>query len=193
MSRQQKLLIAFFVSLCAIIGGGIGHFAWRATHIIVIPAPPVQQDIQSEILTKRYVAALDVARVFGRAPGCADADSKLITDIATEAINDNLDPRILAATVAVESACDPFAVSPRGAIGLTQVVPRVWKAKFDFTHVNLLNPAENLHAGATILSDLIKQYGVAGGVRRYQGTGVACPSCDDSYVPKILALAGRKS
>jgi len=156
------------------------------------PAPP-PQDVQSEILTKRYIAALDVARVFGRSQGCENADPKLITAIAIEALNDDLDPRILAATVAVESACDPLAVSSRGALGLTQVMPKIWKAKFDFTgSVNLLNPNDNLHAGATILSDLIKQYGVVNGVRRYNGVGVGCDTCDGGYVSKIVALAGRR-
>jgi soluble lytic murein transglycosylase-like protein len=143
--------------------------------------------------TKQFAASLDVARVFGRSQGCADADPKLINDIAAEAIASNTDPRILAALVAVESSCDPMAVSNRGAIGLTQVRAKVWKDKFDFAgKTNLLNPADNLHAGATILGSLIKQYGTLEGVRRYQGDGVGCATCDDFYVPKILALAGRR-
>jgi len=153
---------------------------------VVVPAP------QPEKFTKQFAAALDVARVFGRSAGCAEADPKLIDTVASEALKADMDPRLLAATVAVESACDPMAVSKRGAIGFTQIMPKIWKDKFDFANtVNLFNPNDNLHAGATILSGLIKQYGVAAGVRRYQGIGVDCTSCDDNYVPKILALAGR--
>ena len=154
-------------------------------HAAVVDQPMYQ--------TKQFAASLDVTRVFGRSQGCAEADPKLISDIAAEAIASNTDPRILAALVAVESACDPMAVSNRGAIGLTQVRAKVWKDKFDFAgKVNLLNPADNLHAGAMILGSLIKQYGTLEGVRRYQGDGVGCATCDDFYVPKILALAGRR-
>lgn len=157
----------------------------------IIVHAPEPRDVQSEAATKEYLAALEVARVFGRSQGCDTADSKLITAIATESVKDEVDPRILAATVAVESACDPMAISKSGAVGLTQVMPRIWKTKFDFTQVNLLNPSDNLHAGATILSDLIKHYGVNNGVRRYNGLGVGCDSCDGAYVSKILVLTGR--
>lgn len=158
-------------------------------------APAVVQVVRPVLdpTNKQFDAALDVAGVFGRSQGCTKASPKLITDIAEESIKDNLDPKILAATVAVESACDPMAVSRRGALGLTQVMPKIWSSKFDFEHsVNLLNPQDNLHAGATILSELIKQYGVSEGIRRYQGLGEDCPTCDNAYVPKILTLAGGR-
>ena len=169
--------------------GGLTTTEETKSSTVHAAAPLVKSE---DTFTKQYLAALDVARVFGRSVGCAEADPKLIDAIATEALKADLEPRILAATVAVESACDAMAVSHRGAIGYTQVMPRIWKDKFDFQgSVNLFNPHDNLHAGATILGGLIKQYGVSEGVRRYQGTGTECASCDDNYVPKILALAGR--
>jgi len=134
-----------------------------------------------------------VARVFGRSPSCAEASPKLIQEIAEQSVRVNIDPRIFAAVVAVESGCDPMAVSRRGAIGYVQVMPKIWKDRFDFTgSVNLLNPHDNLHVGADILGGLVKQYGITGGILRYQGTGTACPSCDDNYTSKILSLAGRR-
>lgn len=158
----------------------------------VVPAIVVQAPAL-DATNQQYIAALDVARVFGRAPGCAEADAKLIGNVATEALRTGIDPRILAATVAVESSCDAMAVSRRGAIGLTQIMPKIWKGQFDFEHtINLFNPNDNLHAGATIESGLIKQYGLAEGIRHYNGTGTDCADCDSNYVPKILALAGRR-
>lgn len=158
----------------------------------VIPAVIVQTPALDQT-NQQYIAALDVARVFGRSPGCAEADAALIGKVATEALRTGLDSRILAATVAVESSCDSMAVSRRGAIGLTQIMPKIWKGQFDFEHtINLFNPNDNLHAGATIESGLIKQYGLAEGIRHYNGTGTDCADCDSNYVPKILALAGRR-
>lgn len=151
-------------------------------------APP-----QLEQFPKQYVASLDVARVFGRAPGCAEADPKLISEVADVAIKTELDPRILAATVAVESACDPFAISSKGAIGLTGVVPRIWKGSYNFAEdYNLLNPHDNLRVGATIEAGLIKQYGTINGLRRFNGLGVGCDTCDTSYPDKITTLAARR-
>jgi len=92
-------------------------------------------------------APFEVALVLGRAPGCQNADRSLINLIAREALRAGVNPKILAATVAVESRCDPLAVSSRGTVGLTQVRARVWRAKFDFSRINLFNPSNNLHTG----------------------------------------------
>lgn len=193
MSKHPILAFLSFLALLSSSAVGVGLILkYHPLPPVIVHAPPMPaRDIQSELLTKQYVAALDVARVFGRAPGCAEAEPKLITAVAVEALNDGLDPRILAATLAVESGCDPMAISHSGAIGLTQINVKVWKSKFDFTRVNLFNPDENLHVGATILSDLIKQYGTINGLRRYNGLDTQSPAYDSGYVSRIITLAGR--
>jgi len=195
-SNVRQIAISMLVILLSVVAmlglAGYSHkHEFKPTPYVAAPAPAAQAGIPEA--EKQYVAALDVARVFGRSSGCAEADVKLIGDIAAESLRVGISPRILAATVAVESSCDSMAVSRRGAVGLTQIMPKIWRASFDFEHtVNLFNPAENLHAGATILSNLIKQYGLTEGIRHYQGTGTDCSDCDNNYVPKILSLAGMK-
>ena len=138
-------------------------------------------------------APLEVAKVFGRTPGCADADADMIEATAHAAIQAGLDPAIAAATVGVESACNQFAVSSKGAVGYFQVMAKTWKDKFDFAgDVNLFNRASNLAVGAKIEAELIQQFGVEGGLRHYNGMGVGCDSCDAGYTSKILNLAGRR-
>ena len=138
-------------------------------------------------------APIEVARVFGRVPACAEADSEFIELVARQAVDASVDARLLAALVAVESSCNQFAISSRGAIGYTQIMPKVWNEKYDFTRrYNLLNARDNLHVGGLILSDLVWTHGVWEGVRRYQGTGQGCNTCDPSYTAKILNLAGRR-
>jgi hypothetical protein len=138
-------------------------------------------------------APLQVAMVFGRTPGCEHADSDLIESTAKAAIEAGLDPSIFASTVGVESGCNQFAVSSKGAIGIMQIMPGVWKTKYDFAgNVNLFNRNDNLRVGAQIEAGLISQYGVDGGVRRYNGLGTGCETCDAGYVSKILSLAGRR-
>jgi len=194
MSKSFHVIVASLLLVSAVLGFiGIHSQSKRRSQPVFIPAVVVQVPALDQT-NQQYVAALDVARVFGRSPGCAEADAALIGKVATEALRTGLDPRILAAAVAVESSCDSMAVSRRGAIGLTQIMPKIWKGSFDFERaINLFNPNDNLHAGASILSGLIKQYGLAEGVRHYNGTGTDCADCDGNYVPKILALAGHRS
>lgn len=138
-------------------------------------------------------APLEVAKVFGRTQGCADADSELIESTARAAVDAGLDPAIAAATVGVESGCNQFAISSRGAVGIMQINARAWKDTFDFAgDINLFNRQDNLKVGTQIEAKLINQYGLADGVRRYNGTGVGCDTCDAGYTSKILTLAGRR-
>jgi soluble lytic murein transglycosylase-like protein len=136
---------------------------------------------------------IEVARIFGRAQGCSEASPDLIQLVARESVGAGVDPRIFAALIAVESGCNQYAISNRGAIGYTQVLPRVWRTKYDFSNqYNLLNAKDNIHVGATILADLVQNYGLREGVRRYNGLGVDCATCDANYTAKILNLAGRR-
>lgn len=131
----------------------------------------------------------EVAKVLGRSAGCQNADMDFIQLVSSTALHVGLDPRIAAATIAVESSCNQFAVSAKGAIGEMQVVPSVWKSEFDFGDVNLLNPRDNIETGTKILAGLIEQYGVDEGLHRYNGLGVGG---DPAYTQKILVLSGRK-
>lgn len=150
------------------------------------PAPKPPANVEYSAFR---TAPISVALVFGRAPGCIDAPLDLITDVAEQASKHGVDPKIAAALIAVESGCDSFAISNRGAVGLTQVMPRIWNSEYDFTQVNLLNPRENVEVGMSILGQSIFSYGVIEGLHRYNGLG---KGGDPVYVEKILKLAGRR-
>lgn len=76
-----------------------------------------------------------------------------------------VNPALLAALVAVESGFDPAARSPRGALGLTQVLPETWSELRGRLACPrpvdrcLLDAATNLEAGALYLRDLLDRYG----------------------------------
>ncbi len=67
-----------------------------------------------------------------------------------------LDPDLVLAVVAVESAFRPDAVSPKGAQGLMQLMPRT-AASLGVT--NALDPRQNLEGGARHLRFLVDLYG----------------------------------
>jgi transglycosylase-like protein with SLT domain len=155
------------------------------SHMIHPPAPPAQWNKYSAYRTGPF----EVAKIFGRSRGCQDVDAEFIEDVNNAAVRAGLDSKIFASTIAVESGCDQFAVSSRGAIGYAQVVAAPHKKEYDFSRVNLFNRADNLRVGAEIEAGYIQQYGVKFGVDHYQGLAKGCPSCDDHYTEKVLGLA----
>ena len=65
-----------------------------------------------------------------------------------------LDPVLLAALVLVESGGNPRAISQKGAMGLTQLMPMTAKA----LEVNPMDPEENLKGGAQYLKGLLEEF-----------------------------------
>lgn len=157
-------------------------------YIIHAPIPPPAAFRYSLYRTGGF----EVAKVFGRSTGCQNVDAELIEDVNEAAVRAALDPRVFAGTIVTESNCNQFAVSIRGAIGLTQVVPAFHKTEYDFSRINLLNRKDNLRVGAEIEARYIQQNGTVGGVTRYQGMAKGCDSCDDLYASKVLKLAEGK-
>lgn len=76
----------------------------------------------------------------------------MITRVARE---QELDPALLHAVVTVESAYNARAVSPKGATGLMQLMPDTGK-RYGVT--NLMDPLQNLRAGARYLRDLLAMF-----------------------------------
>jgi len=100
--------------------------------------------------------------------------------IRSEAKRNSLDPALLAAVIYVESGFYKNAVSPAGACGLTQVVPK-WtggpESMFTkYTCKQLKDPNTSIRVGAEILSYHIRVYAV-GNVDRglcYYNAGTKC-------------------
>lgn len=73
----------------------------------------------------------------------------------------NLDPELVRAVVAVESGFRPDAVSPKGAQGLMQLMPRTARS---LGVKDAFDPADNLDGGTRYLRALVTRYG--GDLRR---------------------------
>jgi soluble lytic murein transglycosylase-like protein len=115
----------------------------------------------------------------------------MITKVARE---QKIDPALLHAVVTVESAYNPRAKSPKGATGLMQVMPATGK-RYGIT--NLLNPLDNLRAGARYLRDLlamfdnnlrlvIAAYNAGEGAVMRSGNNVPNYPETKAYVPRVL-------
>ncbi|TDJ71046.1 MAG: lytic transglycosylase domain-containing protein [Proteobacteria bacterium] len=67
--------------------------------------------------------------------------------------NYDLNPRLLLLLTLIESRFDPQAVSSKGALGMTQVMPNVWLTRIEFIsdRRDLMDPFLNIYAGAHVL------------------------------------------
>lgn len=75
---------------------------------------------------------------------------------ATVARRHGLDPELVTAVVSVESGFRPEAVSPKGARGLMQLMPKTAES---LGVENALDPEQNLDGGARHLGQLLTLYG----------------------------------
>jgi soluble lytic murein transglycosylase-like protein len=66
-----------------------------------------------------------------------------------------LDPALVRAVMVAESACDPQAISKRGARGLMQLMPETAR---QYGVVDVFDPEQNIHAGSHYLRDLADRY-----------------------------------
>ena len=117
--------------------------------------------------------------------------------IQTAAANNGLDPALLSAVIQQESAGDPSAVSPAGAQGLMQLMPRT-AASLGVT--NPFDPTQNVNAGAAYLRQLLDRYNGdtslalaaynAGPGRVDQYGGIPPFPQTQHYVSSILARIG---
>ena len=111
----------------------------------------------------RYVpAALCAPSPATTAPPVAAAlvGDGLATAIESVASRHGVDARLVEAVVRVESAGNPRAVSPKGALGLMQLMPE--RATL-LGVADVFDPRENLDGGVRHLRDLLARY--AGNVR----------------------------
>lgn len=67
-----------------------------------------------------------------------------------------LDPELIRAIIAVESAFDPQAVSHKGAMGLMQLMPATARA---FSVQDPFDIEQNVYAGSQFFAELMRKYG----------------------------------
>jgi soluble lytic murein transglycosylase-like protein len=116
---------------------------------------------------------------------------RLAASIVNSAQKYDLNPRLIASIVIVESRGNPFAISDKDSIGIMQIHLRTWGSTVDREGINLLKIEDNIDFGARILKNYVRQFGVWEGVKRYNGfivDDLTSEQSAQSYVEKVQRL-----
>ena len=151
---------------------------------------------ESAVKTYRVPAATDVRTT----RAAAVTKSRLYDDLIAEYSRlNNVRADLVKAVMQVESGFNPFARSPRGALGLMQLMPSTI-AQFGVR--NPFNPVENIRAGAAYLRQLLDRYddneelalaAYNAGPTAVDSHGQSIPPFPETrnYVRRVNRVAGR--
>jgi soluble lytic murein transglycosylase-like protein len=101
-----------------------------------------------------------------------------------ECSDEDVSFNILTALIVVESSANHIAVSRRGATGLTQVMPGIWR----FDRNTLIDPYKNIEIGSSILKYYINRHGLDGGLSAYNS---GRKNGSIRYARKVLRIANQ--
>ncbi len=141
MRSCLSLLGCLFFALPG-FAGGLEDYPARASSV-------VRADPRTGRLVRAVVAA-PVARAG------AKTSARVPEAVRKAALDRGLDPLLVHAVIQAESSYNPFAVSPKGAQGLMQLMPATARR---YGAANSFNITENLQAGVSYLRDLMDMFG----------------------------------
>lgn len=141
-------------------------------------------------------AVTGAPRTVGLSPVCAPF-AKLIT---ADARRFSIPAAWICAVINAESAGDVHAISPKGAIGLMQLMPQTWALLRRRYHLgaNPESPRNNIFAGTAYLRTLLDRYGAPGFLAAYNAgparweahiaIGEELPTETKSYLARLLPI-----
>jgi Transglycosylase SLT domain len=85
----------------------------------------------------------------------AQPEDRLDQIVREAAERNNMDPALVRAVISTESGWNPNAISPKGAVGLMQLIPETAQR---YGVSNSFDPAQNVEGGTEYLKDLLAHY-----------------------------------
>jgi soluble lytic murein transglycosylase-like protein len=116
-------------------------------------ASVVRADPRTGRLVRSFVASAVPGRP--RPKSASKAGSQLSGTVERIARQNQLSPQLIHSVIQVESNYDPYAVSPKGALGLMQLIPSTARR---FGVSDVFDPADNIQGGARYLKYLLDLY-----------------------------------
>lgn len=111
--------------------------------------------------------------------------------VTKESAASGLSPALLKSVIYAESAGNPLAISPKGALGLMQLMPAT-AALYGTRGIAILDPETNIATGAKHLAVLLKkrQGALSVALQEYNGGAGCIDHCPESiaYAKKVINL-----
>jgi soluble lytic murein transglycosylase-like protein len=120
--------------------------------------------------------------------------SRIAAAIVGSGRKNDVDPRLIASIMIVESRANPFAISGADAVGIMQVHLPTWGNRADKEGINLFKIEDNVEFGVRILKGYVRRFGLWEGVKRYKGWNPDSPTSAQSvseYVAKVQRVYGN--
>lgn len=157
-------------------------------------AAPGVPDVVGSMTVSPLVAQIRSMNAFLKLHKVRETNRERLAEaIVMSAKKHELNPRLLASVMIVESRGNPYAISNQAAVGIMQIHLPTWGTTVDRENINLLKIEDNVDFGARILKDYVRRFGVSGGVRRYNGYIPGEPSWEASsqvYLTKVEQVLG---
>ena len=183
--RSVKILI-----FTAILSSFIFAFP-VATGVVLSDIDPVVKGLEMPVSEASILPVIDPAvRTIEQFLGNYGVQIRQRNRIAAAVVHSakayNVDPKLIAAIIIVESSANPFAISDRDSVGLMQIHLPTWAATIDRENLNVFRVEDNVELGVRILKEYIGQYGLWTGIMRYKGwNGADSQQSADDYMQKI--------
>jgi soluble lytic murein transglycosylase-like protein len=175
---------------------GRGHFsdvALDARYELYMKDKP---RVDTPIAPQIAASVPELAETAAQAAGPLQGRKHYVDMIARVAREQKVEAALIHAVVSAESSYNPSAKSARGATGLMQLMPDTAR-RYGVT--DLLNPLENLRAGAAYLKDLLSlfdnnlrlavaAYNAGEGAVKRSGNRIPAYAETRAYVPRVMQL-----
>lgn len=168
------------------------------------PSPPPTQQAESlpgshAPLAKPFdVALAQAAGAVRLRPRVCGITPEVEALIEKHSAQNGLDPNLVRAVITAESGGDPNSVSPKGAMGLMQLMPETARG---YGVQDPFDPEQNIAGGTRMLAEKLKQYdgdlalalaaynAGSGNVRKYGGVPPFRET--QNYIQRIFSMLGR--
>ena len=124
----------------------------RLVRSVLVTSKPVAGQRVAEVPVAPRVVSPVVVSAAPKAPPATGID-EAVQQIAEQV---SLPPQLIHSVIKVESNYNPFAISPKGAQGLMQLIPSTARR---FGVSNVFNPAQNIQGGSKYLKYLLDLFG----------------------------------
>lgn len=148
------------VRFCFRLGWSVGLpvvACWAGTLSNQAPtgvASVVRTDVRTGKLVRTMVVTHQPAPANAAAPEVR-ADAAMTPTVEQIAAEHSLPPELIHSVIKVESNYNPFAISPKGAMGMMQLIPATARR---FGVSDVFNPVDNIQGGARYLKYLLDLY-----------------------------------